>query len=144
MEGGDVLERTAAHLVLRALEDERWKASARKLAKAFPELPLAWEEVSFAAFAEGKGEEAREALLKALRLRPEAWLYWTNLGWAYYLTGDLPRALLASERAVGLNPNATAYYNLGLFRAIYGDYLGAKAPTTGPSAWTRAGTSRRP
>ncbi len=127
MEGGDVLERTAAHLVLRALEDERWKASARKLAKAFPELPLAWEEVSFAAFAEGKGEEAREALLKALRLRPEAWLYWTNLGWAYYLTGDLPRALLASERAVGLNPNATAYYNLGLFRAIYGDYLGAKA-----------------
>jgi tetratricopeptide (TPR) repeat protein len=28
---------------------------------------------------------------------------------------------------VALNPNATAYYNLGLFRAIYGDYLGAKA-----------------
>ncbi|MCS6867456.1 hypothetical protein [Thermus sp.] len=124
---GDVLERTAGHLLLRALEDEGWKASARKLAQAFPELPLAWEEVSFAAFAEGQGQEAREALLKALALRPDYWLYWTNLGWAYYLTGDLPRALLASERAVALNPNATAYYNLGLFRAIYGDYLGAKA-----------------
>lgn len=124
---GDVLERTAAHLLLRTLEDERWKESARTLAQAFPELPLAWEEVSFAAFQEGKGEEAKEALLQAIRLRPDSWLYWTNLGWALYLTGDLPRAIRASERAVALNPNATAYYNLGLFRAIYGDYLGAKA-----------------
>ncbi|WP_038055988.1 hypothetical protein [Thermus amyloliquefaciens] len=124
---GDVLEKTAAHLVLRALEDPRWQESARSLAQAFPELPLAWEEVSFAAFAEGKGEEARDALLKALRLRPDSWLYWTNLGWAYYLAGDLPRAILASERAVDLLPNATAYYNLGLFKAIYGDFLGAKA-----------------
>ncbi|GGM97910.1 hypothetical protein GCM10007092_09510 [Thermus composti] len=124
---GDVLERTAAHLVYRILEDERWKASARRLAEAFPELPLAWEEVSFAAFQEGKGEEAKEALLKALALRPDSWLYWTNLGWAYHLTGDLPRAIRASERAVALEPNATAYYNLGLFRAIYGDFLGAKA-----------------
>ncbi|WP_157969078.1 tetratricopeptide repeat protein [Thermus sediminis] len=123
---GDVLERTAAHLVLRALEDPRWPSSARALAEAFPELPLAWEEVSFAAFGEGNGEEARDALLKALRLKPDSWLYWTNLGWAHYLTGDLPRAILASERAVRLLPNATAFYNLGLFRAIYGDYLGAK------------------
>ena len=127
MEEGDVLERTAAHLLFRALEDERWKASARRLAEAFPELSLAWEEVSFAAFQEGKGEEAKEALLKALALRPDYWLYWTNLGWAYYLTGDLPRAIQASERAVALSPNATAYYNLGLFKAIYGDFLGAKA-----------------
>ncbi|MEZ0348569.1 MAG: hypothetical protein ABWJ90_08690 [Thermus sp.] len=124
---GDVLERTAAHLLFRALEDERWKETARSLAQAFPELPLAWEEVSFAAFAEGKGEEAKEALLQALKLRPDYWLYWTNLGWAYYLAGDLPRAILASERALQLSPNATALYNLGLFRAIYGDYLGAKA-----------------
>jgi tetratricopeptide (TPR) repeat protein len=124
---GDILERTAAHLVLRALEDPRWPASARALKEAFPESPLAWEEASFAAFREGKGEEAKEALLQAIRLRPDSWLYWTNLGWALYLTGDLPRAIRASERAVALNPNATAYYNLGLFRAIYGDYLGAKA-----------------
>nr|WP_279165049.1 tetratricopeptide repeat protein [Thermus scotoductus] len=124
---GDVLEKTAAELVFRTLEDPRWKEAARTLAQAFPELPLAWEEVSFAAFQEGKGEEAKEALLQAIRLRPDSWLYWTNLGWALYLTGDLPRAIRASERAVALNPNATAYYNLGLFRAIYGDYLGAKA-----------------
>ncbi|WP_018111757.1 hypothetical protein [Thermus igniterrae] len=127
LQEGDLLERTASHLVYRALEDPRWQASARALARAFPELPLAWEEVSFAAFAEGKGEEAKEALQKALALRPDHWLYWTNLGWALYLTGDLPRALLASKRAVALRPNATAYYNLGLFRAIYGDFLGAKA-----------------
>jgi tetratricopeptide (TPR) repeat protein len=124
---GNALERTAAHLVYRALEDPRWPASARALKEAFPESPLAWEEASFAAFQEEKGEEAKEALLQALRLRPDSWLYWTNLGWAFYLTGDLPRAILASERAVRLLPNATAHYNLGLFRAIYGDYLGAKA-----------------
>lgn len=124
---GDVLEKTAAELVFRTLEDPRWKEAARTLAQAFPELPLAWEEVSFAAFADEKGEEARDALLKAIRLRPDYWLYWTNLGWAYYLTGDLPRAILASKRAVELMPNATAYYNLGLFKAIYGDFLGAKA-----------------
>lgn len=127
LQEGDPLERTASHLVFRALEDPRWQETARTLAQAFPELPLAWEEVSFAAFAEGLGREARDALLKALRLRPDYWLYWTNLGWAYYLTGDLPRAIRASERAVRLGPNATAYYNLGLFRAIYGDFLGAKA-----------------
>jgi len=124
---GDVLEKTAAELVFRTLEDPRWKEAARTLAQAFPELPLAWEEVSFAAFADEKGKEARDALLKAIRLRPDYWLYWTNLGWAYYLTGDLPRAILASKRAVELMPNATAYYNLGLFKAIYGDFLGAKA-----------------
>lgn len=127
LQAGDPLERTASHLVYRALEDPRWQASARALAQAFPELPLAWEEVSFAAFDERRGEEAKEALRKALTLRPDHWLYWTNLGWAFYLSGDLPRALLASKRAVALRPNATAYYNLGLFRAIYGDFLGAKA-----------------
>ncbi|AFV75784.1 hypothetical protein Theos_0724 [Thermus oshimai JL-2] len=127
LEKGGLLDRLTAHLLYRALEDGRWKGSARALAEAYPYLAFAWEEVSFAAFEEGRGEEAREALLKALKLRPDHWLYWTNLGWAHYLTGDLPRAILASERAVRLAPNATAYYNLGLFRAIYGDFLGAKA-----------------
>jgi hypothetical protein len=55
----DALERTAAHLVLRALEDPRWPASARALKEAFPESPLAWEEASFAAFQEGKGKRPR-------------------------------------------------------------------------------------
>lgn len=127
LEEGELLDRLTAHLLYRALEDGRWKASARALAEAYPYLAFAWEEVSFAAFEEGKGEEAKRALLQAVRLNPENALYWTNLGWAHYLTGDLPRAILASERAVRLGPNATAYYNLGLFRAIYGDFLGAKA-----------------
>ncbi len=126
LEKGGLLDGIAALLLYRIAEDPRWKALARTLAEKAPEVPFAWEEVSFAAFEEGQGEEAKEALLKAVRLRPDSSLYWTNLGWAYYLTGDLPRAILASERAVRLSPNPTAYYNLGLFRALYGDLLGAK------------------
>uniref|UniRef100_A0A7C2GEI6 Tetratricopeptide repeat protein n=1 Tax=Thermus islandicus TaxID=540988 RepID=A0A7C2GEI6_9DEIN len=126
LEKGGLLEGIAALLIYRIAEDPRWKALARTLAEKAPEVPFAWEEVSFAAFEEGRGEEAREALLRAVKLRPDHPLYWTNLGWAYYLTGDLPRAILASERAVRLSPNPTAYYNLGLFRALHGDLLGAK------------------
>ncbi len=131
LEGG-ALEGAAAMILLRQTEDERWKEAARSLAGKAPDLALAWEWVSYAAFEEGKGEEAKEALLRALSLRPDYWLYWTNLGWAYYLVGDLARAELASRRAVRLQPNATAHYNLGLFAAIRGDHLGAF------SAYTRA------
>lgn len=124
---GQALDRAGAVVLLRSLEDPRWRQAARLLAEAAPDLALAWEWVSYAAFEENRGAEARDALLRAIRLRPEYGLYWTNLGWAYYLTGDLPRAELATLRALSLEPNATAYYNLGLFSAIRGDYLGAFA-----------------
>lgn len=132
MEEGDVLERTAAHLLFRALEDERWKASARRLAEAFPELSLAWEEVSFAAFQEGKGEEAKEALLKALALRPDYWLYWTNLGWAYYLTGDLPGPSRPRRGRWPFPPTPPPTTTWAFSRPSTGTSLGPRPPTTGP------------
>ncbi len=117
----------AALLLYRLAENPRWQTLAPLLAQRYPEIPYFFEEASFAAFEKGQGEEAKRALERALSLRPDYWLYWTNLGWALYLTGDLPRAIRATEKALALQPNATALYNLGLFRAIYGDYLGAKA-----------------
>ncbi len=114
-----LLHQTAAVLLLENAGDPRWKTLARKLPEREPLYAWGYEMKSFAAFEDGKGEEAREALLAAIRLDPDKGLYWTNLGWAYYLTGDLPRARLASEYALKLEENSTAHYNLGLFYALW-------------------------
>lgn len=124
---GLAYERLAAVLIQRSAGQEDWRATARKLARIAPELPIAWEEVSFAAFDEDQPAEARDALLKALALLPRKPLYWTNLGWAYYLTGDKARSIQASSRALKLGESSpTPAYNLGLAKALYGDLLGAR------------------
>ena len=122
-----LLHRTAAVLLLHNADDPRWKALARELPELEPLYAWGFEMKSFAAFEEGRGEEAKGALLAALRLNPGEELYWTNLGWAYYLTGDRARARLASEYAIKLQDNATARYNLGLFFALWKAHLRAQA-----------------
>jgi len=114
-----LLHQTAATLIFATTDDPRWKALARKLPEIEPLYAWGYKMKSFAAFEDGHGEEARDALLAAIRLNPSNGLYWTNLGWAYYLTGDLPRARLASEYALTLEENPTARYNLGLFYALW-------------------------
>ena len=121
-----LLHQTAAVLVLQSNDDPRWKALARKIPKTEPLYAWGYEVQSFAAFEDKNAEEARDALLAAIRLNPKESLYWTNLGWAYYLTGDLPRARLASEYALKLEENPTARYNLGLFHALWGAALPAQ------------------
>jgi tetratricopeptide (TPR) repeat protein len=128
--GGKVYERLTALLLLRGLQDQQWGAVARNLTEMAPEMPLAWEELSFVAFDQNDALLAKDALERAAALLPEKSLYWTNLGWAYYLLGDYARSVRASLRALRLEAQspeeyATAAYNLGLVRAIYGDYLGA-------------------
>ncbi|WP_233493193.1 MULTISPECIES: hypothetical protein [unclassified Meiothermus] len=124
---GLAYERLTALLIQRSAGQGDWHQTARKLAQIAPELPIAWEEVSFAAFDEGQPGEARDALLKALALLPQKPLYWTNLGWAYYLTGDRARSIQASRRALTLGESSpTPAYNLGLVKALYGDVYGAK------------------
>ncbi|MER3479671.1 MAG: hypothetical protein C4327_04095 [Meiothermus sp.] len=124
---GLAYERLAALLIQRSVGQDTWRQTARKLAQVAPELPIAWEEVSFAAFDEGKPAEARDALLRAQALLPQNPLYWTNLGWAYYLTGDWARSIGASRKALqSQRPSPTPAYNLGLVKALYGDFQGAK------------------
>ncbi|MBO1438242.1 hypothetical protein [Meiothermus sp. CFH 77666] len=127
---GKVYERLTALLLFRGLEDKQWGAVARNLTQLAPEMPLAWEELSFVAFDENNAPLAREALERAASLLPEKNLYWTNLGWAYYLQGDYARSVRASLRALRLEAQAreeyaVPAYNLGLVRARYGDHLGA-------------------
>ncbi|HEU4740538.1 MAG TPA: hypothetical protein VFS50_02940 [Meiothermus sp.] len=127
---GLAYERLTALLIQRSAGQDAWRETARKLAQIAPELPIAWEEVSFAAFDEDKPAEARDALLKAQTLLPQNPLYWINLGWAYYLTGDKARSIQASSKALKAGgaekPSPTPAYNLGLAKALYGDLRGAK------------------
>lgn len=128
---GKVYERLTALLLFRGLEDQQWAALARDLTQIAPEMPLAWEELSFAAFDENNAQLAKDALERAVALLPEKNLYWTNLGWANYLLGDYARSVSASLRSLKLEAQAREEYaipayNLGLVRAIYGDYLGAR------------------
>ncbi len=128
---GKVYERLTALLLFRGLEDKQWGAVARNLTQLAPEMPLAWEELSFVAFGENNAPLAKEALERAASLLPEKNLYWTNLGWAYYLQGDYARSVRASLRALRLEAQAreeyaVPAYNLGLVRARYGDHLGAR------------------
>ncbi|GIW36227.1 MAG: hypothetical protein KatS3mg073_0372 [Meiothermus sp.] len=129
--GGKVYERLAALLLFRGLEDKQWGAVARQLTELAPEMPLAWEELSFVAFDENNPALAKEALERAAALLPEKNLYWTNLGWAYYLLGDYARSIRASQRSLKLEAQsrqeyAVPAYNLGLVRALYSDFLGAR------------------
>ncbi|GEM83781.1 tetratricopeptide repeat protein [Meiothermus hypogaeus] len=128
---GKVYERLTALLLFRGLEDKQWGAVARQLTVLAPEMPLAWEELSFVAFDENNPALAKEALERAAALLPEKNLYWTNLGWAYYLLGDYARSIRASQRSLKLEARAreeyaVPAYNLGLVRALYGDFLGAR------------------
>ncbi|WP_027878098.1 tetratricopeptide repeat protein [Meiothermus cerbereus] len=128
---GKVYERLTALLLFRGLEDPQWAALARNLTETAPEMPLAWEELSFAAFDENKAELAKTALERAAALLAEKNLYWTNLGWAHYLLGDYARSVSASLRSLKLEAQvreeyAVPAYNLGLVRALYGDHLGAR------------------
>jgi len=128
---GKVYERLTALLLFRGLEDRQWAALARNLTEIAPEMPLAWEELSFAAFEENNPQLAKDALQRAVALLPRKNLYWTNLGWASYLLGDYARAVSASLRSLRLEAKAreeyaVPAYNLGLVRALYGDHLGAR------------------
>ncbi len=128
---GKVYEQLTALLLFRGLENPQWGTVARNLTRIAPEMPLAWEELSFVAFDEDNPQLAREALERAAALLPEKNLYWTNLGWAHYLEGDYARSISASLRSLRLKAltreeYAIPAYNLGLVRALYGDYLGAR------------------
>lgn len=129
---GNALERIAAVMVLKATQDPSWRAAARGLSEYAPEIAYGWEQRGFAALEEERPAEAAQAFSRVLELLPQNRSAWTNLGWAQYLRGDKARSLQASLQALRLGPDPTALYNLGLVRALYGDFVGAR------EAYTRA------
>jgi tetratricopeptide (TPR) repeat protein len=129
---GNALERIAAVMVLQAGKDPSWRAVARRLSEYAPQIAYGWEQRGFAALEENKPDEAAQAFARLLELLPQNRSAWTNLGWAQYLRGDKARSLQASLQSLRLGPDPTALYNLGLVRALYGDFVGAR------EAYTRA------
>ncbi|WP_119278275.1 tetratricopeptide repeat protein [Calidithermus roseus] len=129
---GNALERIAAVMVLQAGKDPSWRAVARGLSEYAPEIAYGWEQRGFAALDEDRPDEAAQAFSRVLELLPKNRSAWTNLGWAQYLRGDKARSLRASLQSLRLGTDPTAMYNLGLVRALYGDFVGARA------AYTRA------
>jgi tetratricopeptide (TPR) repeat protein len=93
------------------------------------ELPaMAWTEMAFHLYDQGKFEQAIYAYDKALAYTPERSTLWLDAGVAYHQMGKLKEALKQYEQAVTLDPElARAWHNLGAVRQELGDEEGGRA-----------------
>jgi adenylate cyclase len=67
----------------------------------------------------GRPEEARQAILQAMRINPHyPWWYLFNLGWAYNMTGRDAEAIAATKESISRFPNWPYAYTL-----LAGSYL---------------------
>lgn len=92
------------------------------------ELPsLAWNEMAFHCYEQGKYTEAIRAYEKALIFTPERAVIWLDAGVAHQQLGDLDQARRHYEQAVELEPElARAWHNLGAVRQELGDVKGGQ------------------
>jgi len=90
------------------------------------ELPsLAWNEMAFHLYEQGKYPEAIRAYEKALTFTPERATIWLDAGVAHQQLGELDQARRHYEQAVELDPElARAWHNLGAIRQELGDVKG--------------------
>jgi tetratricopeptide (TPR) repeat protein len=90
------------------------------------ELPsLAWNEMAFHLYEQGKYAEAIRAYEKALTFTPERATIWLDAGVAHQQLGELDQARRHYEQAVELDPElARAWHNLGAIRQELGDVKG--------------------
>ncbi len=90
------------------------------------ELPsLAWNEMAFHLYEEGKFPDAIRAYEKALTFTPERATIWLDAGVAHQQLGELDQARRHYEQAVELDPElARAWHNLGAIRQELGDVKG--------------------
>jgi tetratricopeptide (TPR) repeat protein len=92
------------------------------------ELPsLAWNEMAFHLYEQGKFTEAIRAYEKALTFTPERATIWLDAGVAHQQLGELDQARRHYEQAVELDPElARAWHNLGAIRQELGDIKGGQ------------------
>jgi tetratricopeptide (TPR) repeat protein len=93
------------------------------------ELPsLAWTEVGFQLYDQGRYPEAIRAYQRAISFLPERAVLWLDCGVAHHQLGDLDQARRHYEQAVSLDPElARAWHNLGAIREELDDEAGAAA-----------------
>jgi tetratricopeptide (TPR) repeat protein len=92
------------------------------------ELPsLAWVEMGFHLYDQGKYAEAIRAYEKALTFTPERAVIRLDAGVSYHQLGDLQKAKRHYEQAVALDPElARAWHNLGAIKMELGDEEGGQ------------------
>jgi tetratricopeptide (TPR) repeat protein len=92
------------------------------------ELPsLAWNEMAFHLYEEGKYADAIRGYEKALTFTPERATIWLDAGVAHQQLGELDQARRHYEQAVELDPElARAWHNLGAIRQEIGDVKGGQ------------------
>jgi tetratricopeptide (TPR) repeat protein len=90
------------------------------------ELPsLAWNEMAFHLYEEGKYADAIRGYEKALTFTPERATIWLDAGVSHQQLGELDQARRHYEQAVELDPElARAWHNLGAIRQELGDVKG--------------------
>jgi tetratricopeptide (TPR) repeat protein len=92
------------------------------------ELPsLAWNEMAFHLYEQGKYAEAIRGYEKALTFTPERAVIWLDAGVAHQQLNELDQARRHYEQAVELDPElARAWHNLGAIRQEIGDVKGGQ------------------
>jgi tetratricopeptide (TPR) repeat protein len=92
------------------------------------ELPsLAWNEMAFHLYEQGKFADAIRGYEKALTFTPERATIWLDAGVAHQQLGELDQARRHYEQAVELDPElARAWHNLGAIRQELGDVKGGQ------------------
>ncbi len=83
----------------------------------------AWLNLGIYLRADGKIEEARQALLQAVETGPDYPEAWQNLALVHQSLRELPEAYTCFRRALALRPDyPTARWNLGLLQLLLGEY----------------------
>ena len=93
------------------------KELANVLIKQFPKNNLSWQILSYINLETGKLNEAREALINAIKIDPKDYKALINLGLIFFKLGQFEKSISTFKKVLELNrDNFSAFVNLG---AVY-------------------------
>ncbi len=92
-----------------------------------PNDPFALNQLGWALIADGRYDEAKDVLLRALEIMPELWSAWSSLGYLYEKSGDWRRAEYCYRRALESHSESLfIHLKLGALLLQQGDINGAE------------------
>ena len=91
------------------------KELANVLIKQFPKNNLSWQILSYINLETGKLNEAREALINAIKIDPKDYKALINLGLIFFKLGQFEKSISTFKKVLELNKdNFSAFVNLGV------------------------------